>query len=54
MKDITKNYYDVFGDDFPSLVDEDYTLDEEEIINIIRYRNKLSLNFARKYVTNFI
>ena len=49
---MTKNYYDVFGDDFPSLADEDCKLDEEDINNVNKYKNKLSLNFARKCVTN--
>ena len=45
-------FCDVFGDDFPSLADEDCKLDEEDINNINKYKNKLSLNFARKCVTN--
>ena len=54
VKSMTKNYYDVFGDDFYSLADEDCQLDENEIdmINKSRNNNKLSLNFARKCVTN--
>ena len=50
VKKMTKNYYDVFGEDFYSLAEEDCKLDEEEINNI--NNNKLSLNFARKCVTN--
>ena len=51
---MTKNYYDVFGDDFYSLADEDCQLDENEIemINKNKKNNKLSLNYARKCVTN--
>ena len=49
---MTKNYYDVFGDDFPSLADEDCKLDEEDINNINKYKNTISLNFARKCVFN--
>ena len=51
IKKMTKNYYDVFGEDFYSLAEEDCKLDEEEINNI-NSNNKLSLNFARKCVTN--
>ena len=50
IKQMTKNYYDVFGEDFYSLEEEDCKLDQEEINNI--NKNKLSLNFARKCVTN--
>ena len=50
VKSMTKNYNELFGDDFYSLDEEDCQLDEEEIQNI--KNNKLSLNFARKCVTN--
>ena len=50
VKSMTKNYYDVFGDDFYSLDDEDCQLDDEDIKNI--KNAKFSLNFARKCVTN--
>ena len=50
VKSMTKNYNELFGDDFYSLDEEDCQLDEEEIQNI--KNNKLSLNFARKCITN--
>ena len=49
---MTKNYYDIFGEDFPSLADEDCQLDEEQIKIIQNNKNNLSLNFQRKCVTN--
>ena len=53
IKNMTKNYYDVFGDDFPSLADEDCKLTEEEIDYIKSNKDK-SLNSVsfRKCITN--
>ena len=52
VKNMTKNYYDVFGDDFPSLADEDCQLDEEELKFMEKSKNNYQLNFHRKCVTN--
>ena len=40
VKNMTKNYYDIFGDDFPSLDDKDCQLTEEEIDLIKKNKNK--------------
>ena len=50
IKQMTKNYYEVFGDDFPSLADEDCQLDEQDIKNI--KKNNDSPFFTRKCLTH--
>ena len=52
VKEMTKNYYDVFGDDFPLLSDPDCQLTEDEI-NYIKSNkdNDNSVKF-RKCITN--
>ena len=54
VKDMTKNLYEVFGDDFPSLGDEDCQLDEEELLNIKnnKGKDKLTGTFTRRCITN--
>ena len=42
VKNMTKNFYEIFGDDFPSLADKDCKLDEEDIKNN-KFKNKLNL-----------
>lgn len=53
IKNMTKNYYDVFGDDFPILSDIDCQLTDEEINEINKNKNKEgnSVKF-RKCITN--
>ena len=55
VKDMTKNYYDVFGDDFPNLSDTDCQLTEEEI-NYIKSKNdngkSVNSYTFRKCITN--
>ena len=43
VKNMTKNYYDVFGEDFPLLSDEDCQLSEDEI-KYIRENNNNNNN----------
>ena len=50
IEKMTKNYYEIFGDDFPSLAAEDCLLDEQDIKNI-KQDNKTKF-FTRKCVTN--
>ena len=52
IRDMTKNYYEIFGDDFPSLADEDCKLDEEELLNLSKNKNKLKAKYTRRCVTN--
>ena len=57
VKNMTKNYYDVFGDDFPSLGDPDCNLTQEEIDYIKNNKNANSDNSVnprkfRKCLTN--
>jgi len=52
IKNMTKNYYEIFGDDFPSLADKDCKLDEEDIIIINKFKNKLNAKYTRKCVSN--
>ena len=52
IKEMTKNYYEVFGEDFPSLADEDCQLDEQEINDIKLNKKNLSLSYTRKCITN--
>ena len=53
VKNMTKNYYEVFGDDFPSLDDEDCQLDENDIQNYnLNKNNKLGATYTRKCLTN--
>ena len=51
VKNMTKNYYDVFGEDFPLLSDEDCQLSEDEIKYIRENNNNNSVKF-RKCITN--
>ena len=48
---MTKNYYDVFGDDFPSLDDEDCKLDENELL-YYKDKKKLKGKNTRRCITN--
>ena len=55
VKEMTKNYYEVFGDDFPSLSDPDCQLTEDEINyykNNKDNNNKLNSVKFRKCITN--
>ena len=52
IKEMTKNYYEVFGEDFPSLADKDCQLDEQEINDIKLNKKNLSLSYTRKCITN--
>ena len=54
VKEMTKNLYEVFGDDFPSLGDEDCQLDQEELLNIknSKGKDKLTGTFTRRCITN--
>ena len=52
IKNMTKNYYEIFGDDFPSLADEDCKLDEEDLLNLSKNKNKLKAKYTRRCVTN--
>ena len=49
IKNMTKNFYEIFGDDFPSLADNDCKLDEEDI-NI--FKNKINAKYTRRCVSN--
>jgi hypothetical protein len=51
VKNMTKNYYDVFGDDFPSLDDEDCKLDENELL-YYKDKKKLKGKNTRRCITN--
>ena len=50
VKNMTKNYYEIFGDDFPLLSDSDCQLSEEEI-KFLKTNNDNKLKF-RKCITN--
>ena len=50
VKNMTKNYYEIFGDDFPLLSDPDCQLTEEEI-KFLKTNNDNKLKF-RKCITN--
>lgn len=50
VKNMTKNYYEIFGDDFPLLSDSDCQLTEEEI-KFLKTNNDNKLKF-RKCITN--
>ena len=50
VKSMTKNYYEIFGDDFPLLSDPDCQLTEEEI-KFLKTNNDNKLKF-RKCITN--
>jgi len=50
VKNMTKNYYEIFGDDFPLLSDSDCQLTEEEIKSL-KTNNDNKLKF-RKCITN--
>ena len=52
VKNMTKNYFEIFGDDFPSLADKDCKLDEEDIKNIYKFKNKLNTKYTRPCVSN--
>ena len=53
IRNMTKNFRDVYGDDFPSLDDEDCLLDEQEIKDYsIRRNNILGATYTRKCITN--
>ena len=49
--EMTKTYREVYGDDFPSLADEDCKLTDEELKAINNVKNS-SLNFTRKCLMN--
>ena len=51
VKNMTKNYYNLFGDDFPSLADEDCLLDEDEILNY-KKGTKFKDKNTRRCITN--
>ena len=51
VRNMTKNYLDIYGDDFPSLDDKDCQLDEQDILNFSQ-RNKSGMYYTRKCVTN--
>ena len=50
VKNMTKNFYEIFGDDFPSLADKDCKLDEEDIKNN-KFKNRLNAKYTRKCVS---
>ena len=52
VKEMTKNYYDVFGDDFPLLSDSDCQLTEDEINYIKSNKNNINSVKFRKCITN--
>ena len=52
VKEMTKNYYDVFGDDFPLLSDPDCQLTEDEINYIKSNKNNINSVKFRKCITN--
>ena len=52
VKNMTKNYYDVFGEDFPLLSDEDCQLSEDEIKYIRENNNNNNSVKFRKCITN--
>ena len=52
VKEMTKNYYDVFGDDFPLLSDSDCQLTEDEINYIQSNKNNINSVKFRKCITN--
>ena len=54
IKEMTKNLYEVFGDDFPSLADDECQLDEEELFKIknTKGKDKLTGTYTRKCLTN--
>ena len=53
VKNMTKNYYDVFGDDFPLLSDEDCQLSQDEIEEIQNNKNNnVNSHKFRKCLTN--
>jgi hypothetical protein len=53
IRNMTKNFRDVYGDDFPSLDDEDCLLNEQEIMDYsIRRNNILGATYTRKCITN--
>ena len=52
VKEMTKNYYDVFGDDFPLLSDSDCQLTEDEINYIQSKKNNINSVKFRKCITN--
>ena len=52
VKNMTKNYYDVFGDDFPLLSDSDCQLTEDEINYIKSNKNNINYVKFRKCITN--
>ena len=54
VKDMTKNLYELFGDDFPSLADEDCQLEEEELLKIkyTKGKDRRTGTFTRRCLTN--
>ena len=51
VRSMTKNYLDIYGDDFPSLDDEDCQLDEQDILKY-NQNKKLGKTYTRRCVTN--
>ena len=45
IRNVTKNYREVYGDDFPFLDDKDFLLDEQDIINYSKRKNIVLFNF---------
>ena len=50
VKSMTKNFYELFGEDFPSLADKDCLLDEEELRHM--HTRNLGAKYTRRCVTN--